>query len=266
MNKINIVNKSIRIMAFSASSSKNFRIHIAPVGFDPVQRITLPLIEQRADRVYLISRSKQGDPASGIVKQVQEALARHPSIEVKHVYAEIWDLFSCLEKYRDIFHSEGEGNHIYVNVSTGSKVLAMAGMLSCMLWDGTPYYAKLDYEVGGPDKGPDKRKVTGTDILPVFQIHKPSSESLQVLSIINNKGGKMSKKDLIERLQMVKLMPDLLPSQAKSAPHSRLRAILGPLELQWRFVEVNSKGRRSDVVLTGQGKNALRIFGSGRVE
>ncbi|WP_226987297.1 hypothetical protein [Candidatus Nitrososphaera evergladensis] len=48
-------------------------------------------------------------------------------------------MFSCLEKYQDIFQSENEEdrNHIYINVFTGSKVLAMAGMLSCMLWKGT---------------------------------------------------------------------------------------------------------------------------------
>lgn len=250
-------------MVAPASSNNNLRIHIAPIGFDPVQRIASPLIEQRADRVYLVSRSKQGDPASGIVKQVEDALAKHPSIEVRHVYAEIWDLFSCLEKYRDIFHSEA-GNHVYVNVSTGSKVLAMAGMLSCMLWNGTPYYAKLDYEDGGPDKGADKRRVIGTDFLPVYQIHMPSAESLLVLSIINEAGGKVSKKDLIENLQDAKMMPDFQPSQARSAPHSRLRAILGPLELHWHFVEVRSRGRRSDVILTDQGKNALRIFGTGK--
>lgn len=245
------------------AANSNLRIHIAPIGFDPVQRITSPLIEQRADRVYLVSRSKQGDPASGIVRQVEAALAKYPSIEIKRVYAEIWDLFSCLEKYRDIFQSEKEGNHIYVNVSTGSKVLAMAGMLSCMLWKGTPYYAKLDYEDGGPDKGADKRKVTGTDFLPVYQIHMPSAESLLVLSIINKAGGKTSKKELIEQLQEVRMIPRFQPSQPRSAPHGRLRAILDPLETQWHFVQVKSWGRKSEVSLTEQGNSALRIFGTG---
>ncbi|AIF82563.1 hypothetical protein NTE_00482 [Candidatus Nitrososphaera evergladensis SR1] len=132
--------------------------------------------------------------------------------------------------------------------------------------EGDPYYAKLDYEDGGPDKGADKRKVTGTDLLPVCQIHMPSAESLLVLSIISKAGGKMSKKDLIEKLQEVKMIPHYQPSQPRSAPHSRLRAILGPMESNWHFVEVKSRGRRSDVVLTEQGRNALRIFGSGQAE
>jgi hypothetical protein len=241
----------------------NLRVHIAPVGFDSVERIAAPLIEQRADRVYLVSRSKQ-DPASEIVGKVRAALARYPYIEVKHVYANIWDLFSCLEKYRDIFGSEKD-NHVYVNVSTGSKILSMAGMLACMLWQGTPYYARLDYEDGGPSADADKRKVTGLDFLPVYQINMPTPESLQVLGFLDKAGGKMSKKQLIEELQSpkVKMIPVYLPSQPRSAPHSRLRAILDPLESHWHFVETRSRGRRTDVLLTEQGRNALRIFGSG---
>jgi len=241
----------------------NLRIHITPVGFDPVERITRPLLEQRADRVYLVSRSKD-DPASDIVKRVVAVLDKNRSIEVKHVYAEIWDLFSCLEKYREIFAKE-KGNHVHVNVSTGSKIIAMAGMLSCMLWGGSPYYARLDYEDGGPTVGAEKRKVAGTDTLPVYQINMPLHESLQVLSFLDRAGGSMSKKKLIEQLQSPKvgMIPVYLPSQPKSAPHSRLRAILEPLQSHWHFIEVRSKGRSSQVLLTEQGKNALRIFGSG---
>lgn len=207
--------------------------------------------------------SKSQDKAADIVKQVESVLAKHPAIEVRHSHTEIWNLFSCIEKYREIFQAE-KGNHVFVNVSTGSKVLAMAGMLSCMLWEGTPYYTKLDYEDGGPNKGADKRRVIGTDFLPVYQILKPSQESLTVLSIVNDAGGKMSKKNLIEKLQEAKLIPHYQPSQPRSAPHSRLRGILDPLESHWHFVEVKSRGRRSEVLLTQQGKNALRIFGSGQ--
>lgn len=75
----------------------------------------------------------------------------------------------------------------------------------------------------------------------------------------------MSKKELIEELQSpkVRMIPVYPLSQPRSAPHSRLRAILDPLESHWHFVEIKSKGRRSDVLLTEQGKNALRIFGRG---
>jgi len=42
--------------------------------------------------------------------------------------------------------------------------------------------------------------------------------------------------------------------------HSQLRAILNPLEKVWGYVKVEYSGR-SEVILTEQGKAALRIFG-----
>jgi len=44
--------------------------------------------------------------------------------------------------------------------------------------------------------------------------------------------------------------------------HSQLRAIIYPLEKEWGYVKVEYSGRRSEVILTEQGKAALRIFGA----
>ncbi len=237
-------------------------MHISPVGFDPPARVTGPLVEFRADKVYLLSKSKT-DAASDRRKQVHQTLEKHPHIEVHDAYADIFDLFGCLEEYRRIFESE-KGNHVHVNVSTGSKIVSIAGMIACMLWKGTPYYAKLDYEEGGPSVTAEKRKVTATDFLPVYQIIMPTTESLQVLSIISRAPAeRITKKELIDELQALKLMPDYQPSQTRSAPHSRLRAILDPLEKEWHFAEVRARGRKSEVALTEQGRSALRIFGAG---
>ncbi len=236
-------------------------MHIAPVGFDPPERVTAPLIEFRADKVYLVSKSKD-DHASDRMKQIRKTLDRYPQIEVHDAYVNIWDLFSCLEQFREIFDSE-RGNHLHINVSTGSKIVSIAGMIACMLWKGTPYYSKLNYEDGGASVTIEKRKVKETEFLPVYQINMPTPESLQVLSIIHAKNGKISKKDLIEELQQLKVIPEYPPSSPRSAPHSRLRAILDPLENHWHFVGIRSKGRKSEVSLTDQGTSALRIFGAG---
>jgi hypothetical protein len=242
----------------------NLRVHISPVGFDPPGRVTGPLVEFRADKAYLLSKSKT-DAAADRRKQVHQTLAKHPHIEVVDVYADIFDLFGCLEEYRRIFELE-KGNHVHVNVSTGSKIVSIAGMIACMLWKGTPYYAKLDYEDSGPSVTNEKRKVTATYFLPVYQIIMPTTESLQVLSIISKAPGeRITKKDLIDELQALKLMPAYQPSQTRSAPHSRLRAILDPLEKEWHFIEVRARGRKSEVALTEQGRAALRIFGAGGV-
>jgi hypothetical protein len=242
----------------------NLRVHIAPVGFDEPERIVVPLVHYKADKAFLISHLQDNSVAEERLQKVRESLAEKlPSCEVETKTTHIWDLFSCLETYREIFVTETE-NHIMVNVSTGSKILAIAGMLSCMLWDAKPYYAKLNYSHQGLA---GKNEVLGVDWLPVYSIRKPTIESLKVISVINKYGGTTSKKKLIEKLQAaeLRLIPVYGKDASRTAPHSKLRAILNPL-VEWSYVKVKSRGRRSDIILTAQGKRALRIFGDLDVE
>jgi hypothetical protein len=111
------------------------------------------------------------------------------------------------------------------------KIISIAGMIACMLWKGTPYYAKLNYEDGGSSVSTQRRKVMKTEFLPVYQINMPTPGSLQVLSIIKEKNkGKISKKELIGEPQDLEIIPVYPPSHSRSAPYSRLRAILDSLE------------------------------------
>jgi len=126
-----------------------------------------------------------------------------------------------------------------------------------MLWGGHPYYAEIDYA---------SKRFKRTDDLPVYKISQPSQELLRVTSVISEHGGVLSKKELIGILQSpdYRLIPSYGDGASKSAPHSRLRAIIEPLESEWGFVEVRARGRRSEVTLTEQGRSALRIFGGAR--
>jgi predicted transcriptional regulator len=79
-----------------------------------------------------------------------------------------------------------------------------------------------------------------------------------VLSIIDTKNdGRISKKELIEELQKLGLIPMYPVPQPRNAPHNRLRAILEPLETHWQFIQIKSRGRRSEVSLTEQGKTVI---------
>ena len=47
----------------------NLRVHVSPVGLDPPERVTEPLLSLRADRVYLVSKNKD-DHASVKMAQI----------------------------------------------------------------------------------------------------------------------------------------------------------------------------------------------------
>ena len=72
--------------------------------------------------------------------------------------------------------------------------------------------------------------------------------------------GKIKKKKLIELLEDEQLIDYSLSAAAK---HSRLKALLNPLvnSDDSPLVKVDYLGRHSNVIITQQGRNTLRIFG-----
>ena len=97
------------------------------------------------DKVYLITHS-QDDKSAQYIEKISKV---HPQGEISEGREKNYkyrDLFECLQSYKQIIKEEEHGAHIYINVSTGSKVSSIAGTLACMIWKGTPYYAHIDYD------------------------------------------------------------------------------------------------------------------------
>src|SRR2546428_5252577 len=94
------------------------RVHIATVGFQ-IRRITEPLILERADKVYLITRSHE-DRATAYLDKIIKILRKEKYLQIEKRAMDIWDLFDCLQTYKKIMKEE-DNAHIYINVSTGSK-------------------------------------------------------------------------------------------------------------------------------------------------
>ena len=244
------------------------RVHIATVGFQ-VRRITEPLIRERADKVYLITHSKD-DKAAAFLEKIMKILRKEKYLKIEKRAMNIWDLFDCLETYKKIINEEehegGKNTNIFVNVSTGSKVSSIAGTMACMIWKGTPYYAHIEYnDKTDPEDGLPDEDVNALDEIPVYSINKPKDESLAILKILSNVKGsqKMMKKNtLLEQLEEVGLVDKNLSGAAK---HSRLKGLLNPISvaggLDNPLVEVEYKGRQSNVILTTQGESTLKIFG-----
>ena len=239
----------------------NLRVHIVPVGFE-FQRVTNPLIEMQADRVYLI-RFEKNDDAKTYFSQIRKELSKnYKHIQVKEVFLNIWDLYECIEEFRNIILEEKE-NHVYVNVSTGTKITAIAGMLSCMLWDTEPYYTRISYP-GKKSESIPTEHILDSKPLPAYDIIKPKPEFMHILKLLQSNNGTMRKSKIINELEGEKILrkADLDGNELRGpAKHSQLRALLKPMEQDWKFVKVNASGRRSEVTITKQGENALRIFG-----
>jgi hypothetical protein len=155
-------------------------------------------------------------------------------------------------------------SHIYVNVSTGNKVSSVAGTLACMIWKGTPYYAHVDYAYNkDPIDGLPLENVIDITELPVYSINKPKLETLLVLEILKNTNhGRIKKSALIAILEEKGVINENLSSVAK---HSKIKGLLNPISIiglsDNPLVEVEYRGRQSNVILTQQGESTLKIFG-----
>jgi hypothetical protein len=257
-----------------APGDPHARIHVAPVGFE-VERVTAPILEDRADRAYLITRASD-DVAKPFVDEVLRRLrrARHP-IDVRVCKADIWDVFRALEQLRAIFEGERRLDRraadtvpIRVNVSTGTKITAIAGTLACMLWKGEPYYVQVSrawYSGLTPKVRPVNDIVSRVEPVSVYELRAPSADLVEVLVALHRRGGSLRKRELLRELGLDRPQPggDGRPAALLSpqAQHSRLRSRLEPLQTKWGFVATDHGGGRGRIRLTPQGRLALALFG-----
>lgn len=241
------------------------------MGFE-VERVTAPLETERADRVYLLTRAER-DAAAPFVEEVVRRLARAPwPMEVRVVRTDLWDVFHALSSLRTIFEAERRTDRsarevlpIRVNVSTGTKITAIAGTLACMLWNGSPYYAQVSkawYSGRTPRVGTVTDVVERVEPVGVYELRAPSPELIEVLDALGRRGGTLRKRELIRELGLDRAGVDGGKAGSPQSQHGRLRRRLEPLERRWGFVRTESPGPRSRVVLTEQGRLALALFGN----
>jgi hypothetical protein len=113
-------------------SLQMLRVHVAPVGFE-VDRIVIPAIQMKADRVWLIAHNNPSeDKGHQFVESVQNKL-KQARIDCLQTEADRTELFQTLRALRIIILKE-KGNSILVNVSVGSKIQAIASMMTCMMF------------------------------------------------------------------------------------------------------------------------------------
>lgn len=253
------------------------RVHIAPVGYD-IDRVVLPLERMAADRVWLVKeRNETEDNGLEYYQGILDGLQKKvPQCEVKNKSCDLLnrDLFDILRVYREIIEEESE-NHIFINVSTGTKIHSIAGMLVSMIFkeeknDICPYYAVPEDYDGETASG--RPLVTGCkDIhsIPSYKIERPREDLLTVLKIIEAltlDGTRLTKNVLIEKLDEIRYLEfqqeRVRSSQdAKSAKYRALdRKYIQPL-IEWNFIEILGTGTRKEIQLTQEGKNILKFLG-----
>lgn len=240
------------------------RVHIAPVGFE-IDRITIPLKQTKADRLWLISHDNKSADLSGPYVEKIKKECKKLDVEVRIEYADRLSLFKAIKSVKDIIAQEGD-NHIYVNVASGSKIQAIACMMACMMLKDCdnlrPFYAEpAKYSaLNGKQQSEGVKDIIE---LPTYEIQIPRQKLLRALRIISEqRDQKITKKEMAEiadREGLINVNAD--KSNYSQARFASLDAnIISPLESEWKFIEVEKVGRNRWIRITDEGKSAAEFL------
>ncbi len=244
------------------SNLTKLRVHIVPLGFE-IDRIILPAQQMKADKIWLLihdnpSQDKAKSYSETILKQFKK-----DKIQVEFAEADRGDVFNILKIVKEIFEREKE-NDIYVNVSSGSKIQAIACMMACMIFkecNVTPYYAEPE---SYPSTQGKQQSIGLKNIIPLpkYEIQKPRQELINALKIIKSHNGKITKKDMAILAEDAKIITvgakDENQSQARFA--SLDKNIIQPLQDQWKFINVQKIGRNRWITITQEGIDASEFL------
>lgn len=248
------------------TSLQILRVHVAPVGFE-VDRIVLPAINMKADRVWLIVHAgAKADKGDKFVKAIESNL-KDARIECLKASADRIDLFDILRALRTIILKE-KGNSILVNVSVGSKIQAIASMMACMMFKDLamikPYYVVPEIYNSSLAKE-NKQETEGVkDIigLPEYKIEIPSDKLIRCLGIIDERaGGKITKRELKDLAIENNLIhvDDKKISSDQAAYMALNKNLIEPL-LDWKFITESKVGSHHIISLTEDGIHALKFL------
>ena len=177
------------------------RVHIAPVGFE-IDRVVIPAIEMKADKVYLLRHDNYAEDKSGPYLEKIAKKLDNKNISTEIVNVNRYRLFGIIRVVKEIIIKERDSD-IYLNIASGSKIHAVGCMMAAMLKDDRtnihPYYAQAETYPTYSGKEQQTFGVEEIHDLPTYQIRTPPPKLLEALSIIKAED-RITKKDL-QKLQ-----------------------------------------------------------------
>ena len=245
------------------SNHARLRIHIAPLGFES-DRVVLPAIEMKADKVWILTHNnpKKID-AKPFLDNIKSRLKKE---KIEHEIKKLnrLDLSSTIKGVKTIM-SEGKDNTYYVNVSSGSKIQAVACTMACMMFNQKdnliPYYVQpKDYfKYNGEQMSTGLEKII---YVPKYEIKTPNKKLIQTLKIIKQNDNKINKSNLAIAADKEKIIE--IGAKKDNYEQARFTSldknIIQPLKDNWKFVKVEKIGRTRWIELTPEGERVLQIL------
>lgn len=244
---------------------RELHTHIIPLGTE-IDRAVIPLREYNATKAVILCDRNPDGISEYFLNRIKKRI-REECPNVKDVSVECWfdwrDLSSIIAKMSEVVRREQEaGSHTWINISSGSKLSAIAGTMVAMMYGSHAYYVV-------PEKYAKRVKRQATTgfadaiEIPRYSIEAPDDRLVYVLSVID-RYGRPSQKTLVRELTEKGLLrsksEDGVGSLNDNAVYALFRRkFLVPLE-EKGWVRREGRRRGATVVLTEDGRTQLETF------
>ena len=227
-----------------------------------------PSAKIRPEQGLLKMRQKLGlfanvRPTFTFPSLINKSPLKKERIELKIMKLNRLDLSSTIKGVR-IIMDEGGDNTYYVNVSSGSKIQAVACTMACMMFNEKnnliPYYVqpKKYFAYNGEQMSTGLEKIID---LPQYNIKTPDKKLIQTLQIIKKNDNRITKSNLAKAVDDKKIIEIGSKDNYEQARFTSLdKNIIKPLKDNWKFVKEDKIGRTRWVEITPEGKNILDIL------
>jgi len=258
----------VLILSIPLTQSYPLRIHIAPVGFE-IDRIVIPAVEKRADKVYLlVHNNKSEDKAGKYITEVKKQL-KAAKIESELAATNWRDIESITKKARELIIANPD-NHIFINLASGSKNHAIALDRAVMTFPSTDnihmFYAESKTYKGFSFPQQLSTGVRETKDVPNHRMVIPSDREIQTLKLIHDYnttyGHGIKKKELANKCEEAEIIQ--INSTRKNESQVKLSALdkglIKPLKRTWKAVHEEPVGRNKILTLTEEGEYLVKIL------
>jgi hypothetical protein len=236
----------------------NKNVHVIPIAFE-VDRAVLPLKEvDRVDKVYILSGAQEGSKTDAYASKVIKKL--RGMAEVVSVNYGYYDYPSIFATFVKIGRKEA-GNNVFVNLSSGGRIQAIAGTLAASMFGWTIYYAepeRYNIDMGQSPEG-SSSGIKHIFEIKTYPIEKPKDSLVKCLAMMH---GIETQKTLMAKLEAEGMLEDDLPGEsfAKKSYNKFRREYLNPL-IEKKWISRDGTGKRGRLEITKAGEEIARIFG-----
>ncbi len=238
------------------------RVQIVPLGYEK-SRVMKPINNLKADTVILLRHETDLEYEADFQRELVEELEANDRIELEQRHSDIFSLESSLVAIKNAILDCSEDDEVYVNLATGSKLTAIAGMMACQSTGATPFYVASEFRGAEGHLEPPTEPLVKTageiNQIPTYPLKLPNQDQQRVLSFID-KHDHVTKKQLIE-FSETEALSFIVETESKSqeGKYRLLETnIIEPLKDDG-YVEIEKQGREKHVRISEAGRRIVQV-------